>query len=153
MEDARLSAVRGLVEPLVLEQGLELVELACRPQAGGLVVRLLVDAPGGVTLHQCAQLNQAVGEALEAGDVIEARYTVEVSSPGLDRPLAGRRDFERALGEDVLVAWASEEGRIAECAGMVLAVQPEAFVLKTAEGNVTIPLASVRRAKKVIRFR
>lgn len=152
MEDVRLDAVRELVEPLAAEEGLELVELACRPQGGAFVIRLLVDTPGGVTLQQCARLNQRVGDALEGGDVIEERYTVEVSSPGLDRPLASRRDFERALGEDVQLSWTREDGRMTERTGQILAVQADAVVLKTAEGNLTIPLASVQRACKALRW-
>lgn len=152
MDEARVTQIQGVVESILAEHQVELVELTCHPQGGGFHVRLLVDQPGGVTLHQCAKMNQLVGEALERANLLEGSYTVEVSSPGLDRPLRSRRDFERALGEDVQVNVHAEPGRIRELRGMLLAVQLEAVVLKTSAGNITVPLAQVQGAKKVLRW-
>ncbi len=131
---------------------MELVELTCRPQGGQLYVRLLVDRAGGVTIQQCAQVNQRLGEALEAGQVVEGGYTIEVSSPGLDRPLVTPRDFERAVGEDLRLDMATPEGRTKELTGMLLAVQPDAVVIKTADGNMTVLLSLIRTAKKALRW-
>ncbi len=131
---------------------MELVELTCRPQGGQLLVRLLVDRPGGVTIQQCSAVNRRLGEAFEAANLIDSRYTIEVSSPGLDRPLVSKRDFERALGEELRLELNVEEGRHRELQGMLLAVQPEAIVMKTTSGNLTIPLAQVRVARKTLRW-
>ena len=152
MDEALTVQVQALVEPILAEQGMELVELTCRPQSGQQLVRLLVDKIGGVTIQQCARVNQVVGQALEAANLIEASYMVEVSSPGLDRPLASKRDFERALGEDVVVELSVGEGRTKQLQGMLLAVQHEAIVLKMPAGNVTAPFAEIRAAKKAIRW-
>jgi ribosome maturation factor RimP len=152
MPESLLTEIQTLAEPILAEREMELVELTCRPQGRQQVVRLLVDKVGGVTIRQCAQVNQRLSDALEAANLIEGSYTVEVSSPGLDRPLVTRRDFERALGEELDVVLRADEGRTKELEGMLLAVQPEAVVLKTAAGNVTIPLAQIQRAKKAIRW-
>ena len=152
MDEALTVQVQALVEPILAEQGMELVELTCRPQSGQQLVRLLVDKVGGVTIQQCARVNQVVGQALEAANLIEASYMVEVSSPGLDRPLASKRDFERALGEDVVVELSVGEGRTKQLQGMLLAVQHEAIVLKMPAGNVTAPFAEIRAAKKAIQW-
>jgi len=152
MDDPRLPAIKALIEPIVAEQDTELVELTCRPQGRQLLVRLLVDKAGGITIAQCAQLNQRVSAALETANLIEESYTVEVSSPGLDRPLAAKRDFERAVGEDVWLDVRIGDGRFRETRGMLLAVQDEAIVFKTSAGNVTIPFADIRIAKKAIRW-
>ena len=151
-EQTLLTGIQALVEPILAEREMELVELACRPQGRQQVVRLLVDKVGGVTIQQCAAVNQRISNALEASNLIEGSYTVEVSSPGLDRPLTTKRDFERALGEDLQVGVADAEGRMREVSGMLLAVQHEALVLKTPQGNVTVPFAHVRNAKKAIRW-
>ena len=99
MDDPQATSIRTLVEPLLADQRMELVELTCRPQSGGLLLRLLVDQVGGVTIRDCARMNQILGEALErSGLMAEDHYMLEVSSPGLDRPLVSRRDYERALG-------------------------------------------------------
>jgi len=152
MDETRTDAIQAVVEPIVAAQDAELVELTCRPQGSQLFVRLLVDKVGGITIQQCAKINQAVSQAMEEANLIEARYTVEVSSPGLDRPLISRRDFERALGEEIRLDVQSDNGRSAAYQGIVLAVQPEAVVLKTIAGNVTIPFSEVRIAKKALKW-
>ena len=152
MDDPRLSAIQALVEPIVTEQEMELVELTCRPQGHQVLVRLLVDRVGGVTLQQCAHMNRLIDQTLEQASLIEGSYTIEVSSPGLDRPLVTRRDFERAIGEELRLELATENGRSKELQGMLLAVQPEAVVIKTGAGNVTAPLSQVRLAKKAIKW-
>ena len=144
--------IRELVEPVLAEREIELVELTSRPQGRQQLIRLLVDKVGGVTIQECAKVNQLVGQALEQANLIEGSYLLEVSSPGLDRPLVNRRDFERALGEELVLELQLEEGRSKTLDGMLLAVQPEAIVLKMISGNVTVPLAQVRSAKKAVRW-
>ena len=152
MGEPLVAQLQALVEPILAESEMELVELTCRPQGRQQVVRLLVDKVGGVTIRQCARVNQRIGQALDAANLIGESYTIEVSSPGLDRPLASKRDFERAIGEDVVVAVSVGEGRTKEVQGMLLAVQHEAVVLKTPAGNVTASFAEIRAAKKALRW-
>lgn len=152
MSDTRTTHIQALVEPILAERQMELVELTCRPQGGGLHVRLLVDQVGGVTIQRCAKVNQLIGQALDAASVIEGSYTIEVSSPGLDRPLVSKRDFERAIGEDLQLEIRIDESRGKELRGMLLAVQPEAIVVKTGAGNLTVPLTQIRAAKKTLRW-
>jgi len=152
MDDPRLTQIRALIEPILVDREMELVELTCRPYGRQVHVRLLVDRVGGVTIQQCARVNQLIGQALESANLIEESYTVEVSSPGLDRPLVSKRDFERAIGEDLQVHLGREDVRMQELDGMLLAVQPEAIVLKTTSGNITVPFAEIRAAKKALRW-
>ena len=147
-----MAHVHALIEPILADRNMELVECSCRPHGGGQLLRLLVDKIGGVTLQQCAHVNHLVGQALETADVFEGSYTIEVSSPGLDRPLVSKRDFERALGEELSVSVREDEGRIGTVQGMLLAVQHEAIVLKTPSGNVTVPLGQIQTAKKSVRW-
>jgi ribosome maturation factor RimP len=152
MKQALTADIRAIAEPILAERSMELVELTCRPQGRQQAVRLLVDRVGGVTIAQCAQINQAVSQALEAANLIEGSYTVEVSSPGLDRPLTTKRDFERAVGENLAMDWVQPDGRTRPVDGMLLAVQQDAIVLKMTSGNFTIPFGAIRGAKKAIRW-
>ena len=152
MDDPRLPAIQALIEPILADREMEVVELTCRPQGRQLLLRLLVDKVGGVTIQQCAKVNQLIGEVLKAANLIEENYLIEVSSPGLDRPLSTKRDFERALGEELHVDFSIEDGRVRELQGMLLAVQPEAIVLKTISGNITVPFAQIRTAKKALKW-
>ena len=152
MEDSTLQEIRSLIEPILTEQNAELVEMTYRPHGGQMHIRLLVDKVGGITIQECARVNQRIAEALETANLIEGAYTVEVSSPGLDRPLTSHRDFERAVGEDVQLDVAAEDGQTKTVRGMLLAVQPAAVVIRAPSGNVTIPLTQVRVAKKALRW-
>ena len=153
MDETRRAAVRAVIEPILEEQGLELVELTSRPQGHQQLIRVLVDRVGGVTIRQCAFVNQRISQALEAADPIEGSYVLEVSSPGLDRPLVTPRDFERAVGEELVVERLLEDGRRTQALqGMLLSVRPEAIVLTLRSGNETIPMAQIRSAKKALRW-
>ena len=152
MNDVRAVSIQALLEPILSDRAMELVELSCRPASGQLLIRVLVDKVGGVTIAQCAQVNQQLSQALESSNLIEGSYTIEVSSPGLDRPLISKRDFERAIGEDLQVTVKTNDGRFKDMQGMLLAVQPEAVVVKTTSGNVTVPMAQIQTAKKALRW-
>ncbi len=152
MGDPRQPAIQALVEPILAEYEAELVELTCRPQGRQLHVCLLVDKVGGVTIQQCALINRQISQALEAANLIEEGYTVEVSSPGLDRPLVTKRDFERTVGEELTLDIRVEENRFKELQGMLRAGQPDAVVLKTLSGNLTVPFAQIRTAKKALKW-
>ena len=152
MDESLTASIQALAEPIVTGQQSEVVALTCRPQSGMLLVRLLVDRAGGVTVQDCARINQLVGQALDQAGLIGQSYTLEVSSPGLDRPLTSHRDFERSVGEDLRLFVRMADGKTRETRGQLLAVQREAIVLTTSSGNVTILLAEIQSAKKVIRL-
>lgn len=153
MDDPKILAIRQVAEPILAERQLELVELVTHRQGRQWLIRLLVDAVGGVTIQRCAKANRLIADAIEAANLFEERFTVEVSSPGLDRPLVSRRDFERAIGQELKLELVGDDGRPTVVEGMVLAVQAEAIVVTIPAGNITIPLASIRLAKKAIHFR
>lgn len=153
-DDPLVSQLRELVRvPLVLYAA-ELVEMTYRREGGGMVLRLLVDKRGGITLNECAGLNSEVGRAVEAANLIQEPYTIEVSSPGLDRPLRTLRDFERALGEDVLLRLAAPQGGPAELLGQIVRVEEGAVALRIADGTLRIvPLDDIALGQRRIRFR
>lgn len=148
---AALAAVKDLAAPILDQAGAELVDLIGQVHQGVLILRLLVDKVGGVTIQECADLNRRIGEALETAGVIQASYTLEISSPGLDRPLVSRRDFERAIGETLQV-WIREEKGTRQADGQLLSVQADTIVLRTKDGNLTIAISDIHKAKKVIKL-
>lgn len=147
-----LETIRQVAEPICAADSVEIVELSTHRQGGQLVVRFLIDKPGGVTVRDCAQLNQHIGQALDEAGTLTERYTLEVSSPGLDRPLTSKRDFERALGERVDLQLREPIEGARQIRGTVLAVQPEALVVTTSAGNITIPLEHIQHAKKALQW-
>lgn len=101
-----------LIEPYLEAQGYELVELDFTGQGGNPVLRVFIDKPAGITLDDCAAVSQLLNPVLDEADPIAASYLLEVSSPGIDRPLRKPGDFERFAGEEVrLTTHAPLEGR------------------------------------------
>lgn len=95
--------VAGLMEPMLVREGYELVEVEISGSGPRTLLRLFIDKKGGVTLDDCASVSEAVDAILDVDDPFESTYTLEVSSPGLDRPLRKRADFERFVGRKVHV--------------------------------------------------
>jgi ribosome maturation factor RimP len=87
-----------IAEPILESMGLELVDIEFRREQAGWVLRIYIDREGGVTLDDCASASREVGAAIEIEDLIEQHYSLEVSSPGLTRPLKRLQDFERFKG-------------------------------------------------------
>lgn len=105
----RLSA---LIEPLVAREGAELVDVEVAGSRKRPVVRVYVDRPGGVGVDDCARISRLLEAGLETAAAVPETYVLEVSSPGLDRPLRERRHYERIVGRDVEVRlFAPRDGR------------------------------------------
>lgn len=93
MSEEMIDRVTKLIAPILSEEGMECVELQYRRESQGWVLRLYIDKEGGVTLDDCTRINQKVGRILDVEGPIEIPYHLEVSSPGLTRPLKTERDF------------------------------------------------------------
>ena len=94
------------------EQGYELVEVEYAQENGAWILRLFIDKDGGVTLDDCQTVSHVLSAVLDRDDFIVSRYMLEVSSPGIDRPIRKTQDFERFTGERVkLVSSAPVNGR------------------------------------------
>ena len=90
-----------LLLPILKEYGFELVDVEYIKEAGTWYLRNYIDKEGGITIDDCELVSRALGEKLDQEDFIEDSYIMEVSSPGLGRPLKKERDFQRSLGEEV----------------------------------------------------
>jgi ribosome maturation factor RimP len=94
-----LEKIERIVLPILADLGMELVELEYQKEGREWVVRIFLDKVGGVNLDDCAIASREVGTVLEVEDVVSEAYRLEVSSPGLDRPLKKAADFQRFVGE------------------------------------------------------
>ncbi|MGH7369549.1 MAG: ribosome maturation factor RimP [Candidatus Methylomirabilaceae bacterium] len=94
---------KAIAVPLLQELGLELVEVEFRREAGGWILRVYLDKRGGVTLGDCQRASEELSDLLDVEDLVGHPYSLEVSSPGLDRPLGREADFLRFVGERVRV--------------------------------------------------
>jgi ribosome maturation factor RimP len=108
LEEDVIESVRGILDPLLLENGLDLVDIEYRREGRGRVLRIYIDKEGGVTVDDCAKLSRELGILLDVHDVIPGSYNLEVSSPGLTRALKKPRDFERYKGKKVKIKTKAE---------------------------------------------
>lgn len=90
-----------LVLPLVEQHGFELVDVEFVKEGGNWYLRAYIDKPGGITVDDCEVVSRALSDLLDEHDFIDETYILEVSSPGLGRPLRKEKDFARSIGEEV----------------------------------------------------
>ncbi len=105
MKESRpvVDRISEVVSPILWALGLELVDVVCVGQGARSVVRVYIDKTGGVTVDDCGRAHLGIGPALDVADPFPHAYTLEVSSPGLDRAFKRIQDYRRALGKPVSV--------------------------------------------------
>jgi ribosome maturation factor RimP len=99
LKEAVADAVRSVAQRVTDGRGWELVDVEVKKERGGFLVRLYVDKDGGIGLDDLQAVSEEVSAILDAEDPVASSYTLEVSSPGLDRPLKSERDYRRFLGK------------------------------------------------------
>lgn len=96
--DRIITSVESFARPVLDDMGLELVEVQFRRESAGWLLRLFIDREDGVNVDDCASVSRQISAYLEVEDLIEHAYSLEVSSPGLERPLKKKEDFVRFTG-------------------------------------------------------
>lgn len=151
MEEILLEKINNLASVFCEEMGVELVDLKVRRFQGNTSIEILADKKfGGITIAQCSALNRKVSAALEAENTIGGSYTVEVSSPGLDRPLCSKKDFMRARNRDVRFFLTQPLEEKLEYAGTIEEVEEENVVVNVGETMIHIPINIINKAKYII---
>ncbi len=103
MYDDLKDKIWRLAEPVAASEGIELIHVECIKMHSRWVFRLFLDKVGGITLHDCGTISNQLGDILDVHDLSRGPYTLEVSSPGLDRPLSRDGDFEKFRGAKVKI--------------------------------------------------
>jgi ribosome maturation factor RimP len=139
--------VREIAEPLAIQEGLEVVSVEHHPAGGRTLLRLYLDREGGVTLDELARVSRELGDLLDVRNVIDGPYTLEVSSPGINRPLERPDDFRRFVGKRVRIrATEPIDGR-RNFLGTLASVSAEAVELQLPDGTrAVVSFAAIARA-------
>ncbi len=103
MTESVLKEIERLIEPVLAEMGIELVDMEYHSGQGRRVLRIYADRPTGINLDDCAMVSREIGNLLDVKDLLQRHYVLEVSSPGLNRPLKREKDFLRAIGQKIKV--------------------------------------------------
>jgi len=135
---------------LIQEENLELVELEFIGKPPHSILRVFVDKIGGVNIKECARLSQKLSDYLDTEDLIENRYTLEVSSPGLERPLLSLDDFKRKTGESVRIYIKTSTDKVMEIKGEITDVGEGGVRLKVENKVEIIPWEKIDKGKIII---
>ncbi len=161
MRDALQKQIETLIAPIVDDFHFELVDLELKSEGASWALRIFIDKPGGITLDDCVAVSREVGAILEIEDPIKSAYRLEVSSPGLDRPLKKPADFARFTGRKVKVKSLSlidpdERGHTRKTfTGTLLGLDGDQVRIEQDDkrgGVVAIPLSEINAANLVEEF-
>lgn len=142
------AAVEEKVEAVITAQGFDLYEVKYFSAGGKQILRIFADSDEGITLDQCAAISREVSEYLDTIDFGNTEYTLEVSSPGADRPLLSARDFKKVIGKKVKIRLRNAEKKSdAKCNGVVLSVEDETILVETKKGEQSVELSNVLSGK------
>ncbi len=143
------AVIRRCATTAAAAAGLDLVDVQVKGAGPQTIVRVVVDRKGGVDVGTCQQLSRELSEQLEAFDPISGRYSLEVTSPGTDRPLRTQRDFDRVEGRLVQLR-RQEADRVAELRGTVREARDDAVVLVVDGATVAVPYVEVDSARQAL---
>ena len=148
MKDSLLEKVVEIVERVGAAEGVEIVEVELKGGVGSRILRIYIDKPEGVTHTDCEKVSGEVGTILDAEDVIPgSQYTLEVSSPGVERKLSKPRDFERFIGQKVKVTLRDPVETQKKWEGTLLSFADGAITLRTSsEKEISFGLDQVTQA-------
>jgi ribosome maturation factor RimP len=152
MEGDLLERIVGLVEPIVVDEGMELVDLQFRRENRGWVLRVLLDKEDGVNVADCTKASRQVSTVLDVKDLIDRPYFLEVSSPGLDRPLKKEADFQRFKGRKASIEIDRSIDGQRRFSGKLLGIESGIITIMAERGNTQVPFSWIKKAKLCYEF-
>ncbi len=139
--------VRDIAEQAAIDYGLELVHAEVAGPDGHPTVRVFIDKPGGVTHDDCSEVSIQIGTVLDVEDFIHSAYTLEVSSPGIERGLYGRADYERFAGHQARIKVRSPVNGQRNFRGRIVGVDDCNVIFEDkTSGRVAIPIDGIAKA-------
>jgi ribosome maturation factor RimP len=143
--------VHKVVAPIVESLGYELVGIEYIQAKGGLL-RVYIDSPEGIKIEDCQAVSEQLSATLDVEDPITGNYTLEVSSPGLDRPLFTAEQFERFAGQQVKISVMAPVNGQRKFTGLLKGIRGNGVVLAVGDEEVCLPLDDIQQARLVPRF-
>ncbi len=132
--------------PIVRFEGYELIELDLINQGKKLLLRILLDRPGGITMGECVEMNRKLSRILDKTDFITQSYILEVSSPGADRPLKNEKEFRCVVGKDLMIRLKNGS----QVKGNLLEVRDGKLILSCKDSVLEISISELELAKQMI---
>ena len=135
-----------MIEPVLEPDGIELVEVEYLLLGGSWTVRLYIDTPNGVTIDDCAMVSRQIGALLDMKNLIDHRYNLEVSSPGINRVIRKLRDFERFSGRQARIRTTHKIDGRKNFSGILRGTQDSTVLMELRNGVVEIDVENIEKA-------
>jgi ribosome maturation factor RimP len=143
--------LHALIAPVLRQFNVDLIALELKGSKRNMIVRVVADQDGGISLPTCAAISRALSAELEVADIIPGPYRLEVSSPGVDWPLKTKRDFERNLGRLVNLQYRQDEATVS-IEGTIQTVSAADVTIASAGQSLAVPLMSVVAGKLKLKW-
>jgi ribosome maturation factor RimP len=147
MDRELISALWRLIEPVLEPDGIELVEVEFKPEGGRWVLRLYIDSPVGVTLDDCEFTSRQIGALLDIKDPIHRPYTLEVSSPGINRVLRKEKDFNLFAGSPVRLKTRRKVAGRRNFQGILKGMENSKIVIEVEGDRIEISAEDLEKAR------
>lgn len=147
-----LNEIKKLILPVLEAAQIEFIDMELKGRTGSQLLRVFVDTETGITLDQCVALSREISDILDTHDLIAGRYRLEVSSPGLDRPLKTIRDFKKNLGRQVKIFYRDVQAEERSLNGTLAAIDDNCVVVRQDDQPVKIDISQILNAKIVPRW-
>ena len=144
--------VSELIEPILNEMRFELIDVEYLSDRGRWVLRIYIDKDGGVTLDDCARVSGELGDLIDIKNIIEHEYVLEVSSPGLNRPLKKETDFIRVIGKKIKIKTRMPVDGRRNFTGVLKDFKEQKLALDSEGGLVTLAWSDIEKANLVYEF-
>lgn len=148
-QEKLLTEIETIIAPIIESLGYELIEREFTTDFGRFVLRLYIDQPEGITVSDCQRVTRAIDPLLESHDLIKKCYYLEVSSPGIERPLRKKRDFERYCDNRVKIKTTEEINKRKNFTGKLSAVENNSIIVDADGNSFVIPLQAIAKARLV----
>jgi len=139
--------IANIVQDVLTREGCELAEVQVSKYKNNATVKLFVYAENGVSLYKCAHLSHLVRDTLDASDLFESGFALEISSPGLDRPLTTALDFKYRVGETVRIDFVDRSRQ--QIIAAIVVASDDTVVFRNEDGEFRIDLGDIERARIV----
>ncbi len=147
IDDRFVGQIWDMLAPVVTSQGVEILEIEYRRESIGWVLRIFIDSEDGVSVDDCANVSRVAGDVLDVADIIENSYHLEVSSPGLNRPLRKWEHFHQHVGDIVEIRTVVPLQGRRNFKGPLKEASPEQVVVECDGKEYTVALSLIDRAR------
>ncbi|MFS0751810.1 ribosome maturation factor RimP [Oceanobacillus sp. 1P07AA] len=151
-----VSLTEELVTPILEEKNLELVDIEYVKEGKNWFLRVYIDKEGGIDIMECGEVSELLSEKLDESDPITEAYFLEVSSPGVERPLKNKEDFDSSIGKNIFVKLYEPidgskeyEGTLQSFDGEIVTME---YKVKTRKKQVEIPYNKIAKARIAVTF-